>query len=351
MDIVREVIRTPARHPARAPLPTIWLVLTVIVILVITAVIVRADPPERSRPLQISTSEWLPYISPDLPGNGPVAELLTEVLGRAGYTPVFVFSTWPLAERDVINGASVGMAPVIISDSRAEFALYSDPLLDFRYTLFGKSDDLVKSLPDRTDLTGVRVARISGYQYWDELDESGATFSDHPSALAAFDAVADGDADLVAEGSLAGWTTLAGPDFSGDVRDFSVASPASPLTSSTKGLHLLVKDSTEGKRLLKEFNEALADFQATEDYDRLLGQLSPSTTPVVLRSPDGSSVAVQNPDDDSVSSTPSGTSAVVLSWPEGELTAQSPIEVKIIEGPLRGQVRLVRLGDVEISHA
>lgn len=301
--------------------------------------------------MQISSSEWLPYISPDLPDNGPVAELLTEVFGRAGYTPEFNFSTWPLAERDVSSGSTVGMAPVIVSDSRESFALYTDPLLDFRYTLFGRKGPLLDSLAERTDLKGVRVARIEGYQYWTALDRSGATFRDYPSSLAAFTAVQQGEADVVAEGSTAGAAVLEGASFADDATRYAEVSPGSDLTSSTQGLHLLIKDTAEGRRLQREFNNALADFRGTEDYQRLLATLDDSTERVVLTSSDGGAVEVFDQADRSIGYTPAGTSASVPAWPDGSSQSDTLVNVKILDGPFRGRMLAARLDDLEITHA
>lgn len=332
-------------------MPVVMIAVVLALCLTLVLAVVRADPPERSQPLQISTSEWLPYISPDLPNNGPVAEMLTEVLGRAGYTPVFTFSTWPLAERDVTNGASIGMAPVIVSASRDSFALYTEPLLDFRYTLIGKKGELLDSVADLTDLDGLRIARVEGYQYWDELDDSGATFSDHPSSLDAFTAMMNGEADLVAEGAIAGRAVLEGPSFLDDATAYAEVSPSSSLTSSTQGLHLLLKDSSVGQRLKREIDAALADFQRTEDYQRLLDSLTPGPPQVTLSTAQGGAVELMDDSGAFVGATPSGTSASVLEWPDGTPTAQTLVPVKILDGPLAGKLLAVRLEDLEISDA
>lgn len=331
------------------PMAVVAIALSICLVLVIA--LVRTDPPERSQPLQISTSEWLPYISPDLPDGGPVAELLSEVFGRAGYTPEFTYSTWPLAERDVSSGATVGMAPVVVSDSREDFALYTDPLLDFRYTLFGRQGELLNSLPQRSDLNGVRVARIEGYQYWSELEGSGARFTDYPSSLAAFTAVQEGEADLVAEGSIAGRAVLTGADFAADASGFAEVAPATPMTSSTQGLYLLIKDTSEGRRLQREFNAALAAFRTTEDYQQLLATLTDTSTDVTLTAAEGGAVNLLDEEGEPAGSTPSGTAASVGAWPEGTLGPHTLVTVKILEGPLAGRFLTARLDDLEITHA
>lgn len=345
------VIRSPAQRRSGLSWPVVALVLVLALALVAVLSIVRTDPPSRPQPLQISTSEWLPYISPDLPDDGPVAQLLTEVFGRAGYTPIFSYSTWPLAEQEVRSGSSVGMAPVIISDTRDSFALYTEPLMEFRYTLFGRKGELLDSIPAREDLSGLRVARIEGYQYWDALDESGAEFSEYPTALEAFNALSRGEVDLVAEGSLAGQTVLDGSGFSDDSSLYAEVEPATEMTSSVQGLHLLLNDSSEGKMLQKQLNEAIESFRGTADYEHLMAQLVDTSTHVELRAPGGGGVEVLDAAGDTVGVTPTGTRAVVEDWPEGRTTSSTLVPLKILDGPLAGRFLAVRMDDLEITHA
>lgn len=319
--------------------------------LVIAFTVIRTDPPDRSIPVVVSTSEWIPYISPELPNDGPVAELLSEVFGRAGYTPEFIFTTWPLAERDTRNGASIGMAPVIVSPQRKDFALYSDPLLDFQYTLFGKKGTLLGELPDRTGLEGLRIARIAGYQYWPELDESGADFKDYPSSLSAFEALKAGEVDLVAEGSIAGNAVLKGASFDGDASAFATVDSPTPLTTSTQGLHLLIRNTPEGERLQKEFNAALKDFSSTEDYQRIVSSLQEDVMRGTLTASGGGAVEVFGQEGSPAGFTPSNTAVMVLDWPGGSLGRETLIRVKVMNGPLAGRVLSVRLEDLELNDA
>lgn len=342
------MLRPLAPRRRRLSWPYLALTLSVVACLVMAFFIIRPVPPERSQPIEISTSEWMPYISPDLPDNGPVAKMLTDVFARAGYTPEFDFTTWPVAEKDVRSGASIGMAPVVESSARADFSIYSDPIMDFRYTLFGRKGKTLQTLPERTDLRGLKVARIEGYQYWKELNDSGATFVDRPSSESAFETVMDGDADLVAEGSVAGTAVLRSPDFPGDATEFTEVDPPNSLTSSTQGLRLLIKDTAEGRELQKQFNEALAEYTRTEDYQKVLASLEGSNPQVRLSAHDAGAVELLDDDGKKAGATPSGTTATVLEWPDGTPGPTSLTQVKILDGPLSGQVLHARLEDLEM---
>ncbi|QCR52263.1 hypothetical protein C1N80_00810 [Brachybacterium sp. SGAir0954] len=345
------MIKTPVSRRRGLPWAVPVLACLVVIALALVFAVVRTNPPERSQPLQISTSEWLPYISPDLPDSGPVAQLLTEVFGRAGYTPEFVYSNWPTAEKEVTSGATIGMAPVVVSESRASFALYSDPLLEFRYTLIGKKGEALDSLSHRSDLTGVKVARIAGYQYWEQLEDSGATFTDYPSSLAAFTALKDGEVDVVAEGSVAGQAVLESAEFADDASLYGEVQPASDLTSSTQGLHLLMKDTPEGRETQQEFNAALAELRGTADYEELVASLEDTSQQVILTGASGGAVDLFDDKGAAVGSTPSGTTGSVLGWPEGSPDRETLVEVKILDGPYRGRLLSARLDDMEIDHA
>lgn len=329
----------------------IALVAVALLALVVVVTIIRVNPPERARPIEIATSEWMPYIGSELPEDGPVAELLSAVLGGAGYAPEFRFTTWPNAEQEVRNGSVVGMAPVVESDARADFAIYSDPLLDFRYTLFGRKGQALDAMATREDLRGVRVGRIEGYKYWKELDESGATFSDYSSSLEAFTALEAGTIDLVAEGSIAGTDVLMSPDFQGDASGYAEVEPHTALTSSTQALHLLVDDSPEGRRIVSEVNASLARFKETGDYRRIVGGLSVTADQVILIGAGTGAVDVFGDDGTPTWVTPRGSRASVLAWPDPGSDPSTLVEVKVEDGPLAGRVVHVRLQDVEVDNA
>lgn len=330
----------------------IALVITVVASLVLVSMVVKVRPPSRSLPITLVSSDWEPYLSPDLPENGPLAQITTQTLQGAGYQPEYTFTSWTLAQQAVENGGALGVVAMVQSGQRDGRFLYSDPIVELRYTLFGLSDDDLAAISERDDLGGLRVARIDGYDYWAELDSSGAEFSTYPTAEVAFAALEDGEVDLVAEDALAGRAALDGPGYARDGASITEVQPITPLTSSTQGLHMLIRDSAEGRRLQEDFNTSLAAYRETSEYTDQLLSLEQTSAAVTLQ---GGTAGIELFDDDDpglrLGVTPPGTHGTVLGWPEAPDDEEARVQVKLLDGPWQGKIVSVRLGDVVIADA
>lgn len=321
----------------------------VILALVATVAMIRMKPPEQARTITISAAAWDPYIGPELAENGPVAQLLTDVLREIGYTPVFEFSSWSFAEQDVRSGTSVAMAPVIETTRRTSFGGHSEPLLDFRYEMFGKHGSTPANIASRTDLHGIRVARIDGYQFWDAMNDSGASFVDYPSARAAFEALDSGDVDLVIEGEETGRALLSGPEIAVNASGIFEVGLASPLASPTLGLHLFVGARGDSAAFLESFDRALQRYRKTEEYQLIIASIGADEELVEIEPANGKPLAVRDAKGDVVATTPRGTRAVVLAWPS-ETAAAATVRVKLLDGPAVGRIVSVPVSDVRIVH-
>lgn len=308
----------------------------------------QAEPPRQTIPVTVATAEWLPYIGPDLENDGPVGEILTDVFRNMGYDVTFTYSNWEAAELEALNGPSIGMAPVVAAPGRLENGEYSDSLLDFSYVLFGKDDGLLPAWEGASDtLDGARVARISGYQYWDELDNSGAQFTDFSTSLEAFNALQQGEVDLVAEGRIAGETILASSEFTDDATRYRVLNSPANFASNTQGLHLYVSDRTESLNLLHQFNDALNSYQNSAKYRQTLTQLTGETQSLNLRSDGSAPMLLDLENRRPIGQTPSGTTGVLISWPQNGAN-DDLVTLKLTNGPYAGRIVLVTMKDVEI---
>lgn len=84
-------------------------------------------PPIQARQVVLSTTAWEPYIGPDLPGQGYVAEVAREALARSGHSLRLVFLPWLRAVHLARQGKVDGYLPEYESrELRLEF-LFSDP--------------------------------------------------------------------------------------------------------------------------------------------------------------------------------------------------------------------------------
>lgn len=344
------VSATSLRRRTSPSWPLLVLAVVLLISLLLVTVVLRAKPPARLQPITLVTAEWEPYISSELPESGPLARIATQTLLHAGYDPSYTFTTWQLAQRDVLEGGAIGVVAMVDSGTRDEQFIYSDPLLELRYTLFGHDRDDLVSIAQRKDLTGLRVARIEGYDYWRELDESGAEFVTFQSAEDAFLALVEGDVDLVAEDSLAGRALVDGPDFPGDGSLITEVPGASDLTTSSQGLHVLLSDTPEGRRLQEHFNASLAEYRTTPDYAEHVAALDQMQQTVALRSPEGP-VELLDGSGATIGITPTGTTGVVDAWPEAPTSPDAMVRVKVLDGPWAGRIVKVPMREVEITHA
>lgn len=326
----------------------------VLVVAVATVVIQLAgDRPAADRPIRVASGSWAPYVDPELPGGGPVAQLVTEALNRAGYAPEVDHTSWHLAEDRVASGTSTAVFPMVASKERREEFLLSDPLLEFRYVLF---HDTRRPLPPVTrpeDLAELEVGGIAGYDYWDELHAAVGELELFDSSLEGFRALAAGEVDVLAEGLLPGRAVLADPDFAADADDFDALPGDDPWLSSTEGLHLMVPRTPAARQLLSAFDDALASLRDTDSHAQLLAGLETDGAEVVGLEPVGGASLVQLREHDG---TPSflalrGTRAEVLAWPDAlssDGAANRPgkvlVQVKLTNGPGQGRVVWVEAG-------
>lgn len=328
--------------------------LVVMALLVVAAVgvaslVVRVRPPAQTRPVKLVTAPWAPYVGPDLPDGGPLAQVVSQVLQRQGYRPEVTFSSFPLGLQSVASGASLGVLPMVDSSVRRQTYLYSDSLVEFRYVLFFDKSREPADLSARTDFAGLRVGRIEGYDYWPELDGSQAEFMVFPTAAEAFAALREGRVDLVPEGLHAGRAVLAGVDFAGDASTIDHVRALTSLTSSTRGLHLLMRKTAENEVLLRDFNVSLAAFKKSDDYRRIVALVEGAPDTVELVTGAGTAIPVMKPDGTLLGASPAGARAKVLSWPEAA-TPDALVELKVLDGPLSGRVGRVRISEVRMVH-
>lgn len=346
-------------RPLRTWGPVLVLSAVVVVSALIVAFGLRASPVSPSRPVPISSGSWAPFVGPDLPDGGPVTKLVVETLRRAGYSPEVSYTSWSLAEDQVTSGASLGVFPLVGSESRRSKLLLSDPIVDFEYVLFYNRRAGQPKISTAADLGALRVGGIAGYDYWDELESAVGDFVEYPSTLDGFQALAAGQIDLLAEGLLPGHAVLTSPEFPGDVSDFDHLRGDSPLVHSVEGLYFMMADTKASAAVMARFNRELGRMRGSDEYQRIVADLEPSTDQSVALAPAGASGLVELLDaaGEPVLLAPRGTRARVLEWPEpftgtgGERPARVLVRVKVANGPARGRVLYVDARAIQLEEA
>lgn len=346
------LVTIPAVPPTKDKKDTAWsrMLFAAICILsiLVSVLILRLQPPRATQSVSVLTSDWEPYVNATAERGGIVGDMVVSVLGGSGYRGEVSFDTWESGLRKVDQGTAFGIFPMVKSASRIDAFEFSDPLLDFRYVLFKRSEAETPQAVLGGDLRGARVGRISGYDYWPELDSSGADFETYPSTFAGFQALQDGEIDFLAESDLVGNATLMSEKFVGDSGEFAIVSGSNPALSSVDSVHFVIRKSDLSQDVMARFNQSLAQYKETERYREQMEMLRGEPDHVVLSG--DTLVEVLDATHQVIGTVPPGVSARVLQWPQ-VLDAEEPIHIKMIDGPLAGRLGYVKLSDVEVRSA
>jgi hypothetical protein len=322
------------------------LLLLSVMVLAAAAIIVGLRPGASTHPLRLTSGAWGPYVGPGLADDGPVAKLVVEALRRAGYSPEVDFTSWSVAEQQVHDGTSNGVFPLVGSQQRRARLRLSDKITDFQYALFYKRGAHERRITSAAGLSGQRVGRIAGYDYWAELDSAVTTWVDCRTALECFEYLAAGKVDLVAEGLLAGDAVLADPAFSGDQAEFDHVRDDNPWARSMEGLYLMMGNASGSAEVIRAFDRELAKMHDSGEQDQILAGVQGSAPEQVGLAPTGESGLVELMDAHGrvVLLAPQGTQAQVMQWPAEfggvgvSLRRRILVQVKIVNGPARGRV-------------
>ncbi|MFW6084361.1 MAG: hypothetical protein ACODAA_04035 [Gemmatimonadota bacterium] len=169
----------------------------------------RAVAQESLEPIELAVGEWRPFVSSWARGYGPIPVLVTEVLGRIGYRPRYVFMPWGQVERMVgrNEGRSGprGMLPFRRTPEReGAFYVSERPLFCSCMRVFYNrrkvpGDPVLRSGDDLRPLNPAYVEAAGGYRYPRGLEivlhESGRP---QPGLYEAFERLVDSDDPVAA---------------------------------------------------------------------------------------------------------------------------------------------------------
>lgn len=119
--------------------------------------------------LRISAGEWPPYLSTGLARQGPLAELIRDLLAEEGYRVEFHFLPWPRAYAEAAAGRFDASAVWMHKAEREADFLFSAPLLNEEFVFFH-----LRSQPfdwkHFDDLTGMTLGGGLEYSYGPAFD-------------------------------------------------------------------------------------------------------------------------------------------------------------------------------------
>lgn len=282
-----------------------------------------------------------------------MVQVMREVLASAGYEAQVDFMTWAQVDQRTESGAVFGGFPLVLSESRDERMLHSDPLFSAEYVLFTRAHD-PQAPRAATDLAGLRVGGVTGYDYWAELDDAANELIRFDSTADGFDALLNGDIDVFAEGLLPAQIVLADPVLAFDESYFEVVASEQSWARSLEDLRFMMPRTSEAERALERINAALAEFQASSEYAELVETLEIEThqrDQVVINS-ETNPVELYLDDRLVIGRTPNGTTGTVQEWPSGyreqNANPELLVRVKLDSGPFAGRIVWVNAAEVEI---
>ncbi|MCF6247539.1 MAG: transporter substrate-binding domain-containing protein [Desulfobacula sp.] len=113
--------------------------------------------------------EWSPFVSKDLDGNGPTAEIVALACKNAGLKAKFQFSKWNDAYELVKTGVVVGSFPWKKTQERAKEVLFPEtPIMDSKEYVYYLKSSFPKGI-DATKIENLLPYKMTGVlAYWYE---------------------------------------------------------------------------------------------------------------------------------------------------------------------------------------
>lgn len=126
--------------------------------------------PLQARQVVLATTAWEPYIGPDLPGQGYVAEVAQEALARSGHSLRLVFLPWARAVHMARQGKVDGYLPEYESAGLQRIFLFSAPFPGGPVGFFKRRGQLQISWRGLDSLKPYRIGVVRGYVNAPEFD-------------------------------------------------------------------------------------------------------------------------------------------------------------------------------------
>lgn len=214
----------------------------------------------------VTTEEWPPFVSSEMPRNGWAMEVARAALEPQGYDVTLELVPWARAMRCAKSGRCDGLYLSYYVEERTEWAAFSDPIGELRTGLF-KLRERDIAFETLEDLRPYTIGITRGAAVSEEFDSADYL----RKAPVAHDSVnlkklLRGRVDLVvaAEPVLKHLIRTTLPEAQHDA--FKFMSPH----LSVQTLHMAISKNSPGyERKLRDFNEGLARIRADGTYDAI----------------------------------------------------------------------------------
>lgn len=218
----------------------------------------------QQKPLALVSTAWPPFTN--VPGQPRFAlDLVEAALGRIGVAVETTIVAAAEFTPALVSGPFDGSAAVWKDAERERSLIFSDPYLENRLVLVGRSGTDV-SARTIADLRGKRVAIVEGYSYGEELNDSAITFLRARSEEDSLTRLLHGDVDYTLMDDLV-VQYLVGQYPKESAARLQIA--LAPLI--TRPLHFAVRRTLpDAEGLVSRFNAQLRGMILDHTYHRLL---------------------------------------------------------------------------------
>lgn len=261
--------------------------------------------------ITMTTDMWAPYINPEGESLGSAARII-EMIGIAlGYEIEWRYAPYDFAQAMVANNKLQASYPYFYTKQRAEKVLFSEPLFYATSRIYFNRQFLTQTKASE-ELSELKMGRVSGYSYGEELDQLVGNAKVYASEQQALLALFNNDIELLpmTEGVMNATLSEYFPERLQLIQAIPDISDRSPL-------YVIAPKTQQGQKLIADINAAIgmlerlqvlgsqqanesvaqqvdmAQLVAGEGYPVILGQLKDDTGKTqYLTLPQGTRVVV-----------------------------------------------------------
>ena len=220
--------------------------------------------------LTLAIDEWPPFISKELPNNGPLSEIVRRAFEIVDIKVHYKYMPWKRAYESSARDLFDGTPGWGLNDDRIKEFYFSDPvLIQEEYLFYSKKNPINAETVD--DLAGLKYGMVRGAMVSDELlplhEKGDIKIVEHHSYEGLFKMMMLGRIDYISIGNFVGIKTLrqALPKEEWDQVGF--------IKHLTKPInyHLIIprlKDN--GPDLIETFNKGLQTLRDSGEYDTII---------------------------------------------------------------------------------
>lgn len=219
------------------------------------------------RVVNLASTDYPPYFSPQLPGDGVVAAITRAALAKHGHTLQLHYRPWARLMAEVKAGQFDGVMAVWYEPARAEYLHYSLPLVNTVMGFYGRLDRPLATQPLSALRTRV-IGTVRGYKNPDVFDRAGLKQELAADDLTNLRKLAAGRLDLVLIDKVLA-RHLQGKLTTSERNAIRWQDP--PL--SVMPLHVgLRRELSDGEQLLADFNDGLQTLRKNGQLAALIQQ-------------------------------------------------------------------------------